>query len=547
MSRIARTAAALALLSAVGAAAERPPGVLWKDNDDLPIARPAEDHDGDYIWWDGVHNMALRPLGGIFDLARLGHTLGEWTYLVGPREAANANALDEVPDSTWFTNRNARTRVGEAALARGASYGKPPAGEGPITILSGKALGMTPGYVVRDAKGDRYIVKFDPRDYPEVATGAEIVCSRLLWALGWHVPQYDLVYLRHDRFEIAPDAWVKDENGAKVPLKHERVERDLALAYHLADGRVRAIASRFIDGTPLGSPPLVGVRGDDPNDTVPHEDRREVRGLRVPAAFLNYTDARRGNFYDSFVPDSAEKGAAGHVVHYVLDFSSALGAGNVDWKDPKLGHEYLFDPSKVLGRALTLWTVPPVWQDLPLTHPALGYFESATFEPREWKPSYANPAFVQATERDTFWGAKLVASLRDQDIATAVHQGEWTDARAERLLTQILVDRRDRVARAYFDVRHVAPLDRFELKGGDLRFVDLAVESAVTDGSVARYRVRAPNAPWSESGETRAPVGDGFAGAVEIEASHDLGRNWSPPTRVTVDRGQVVGIERETR
>jgi hypothetical protein len=522
---------------------------LWKDNDDLPIAEPVEDHDGDYIWWDGVHNMALRPIGGILDLGRLGHTLGEWAHVVGPREAVNVNALDEVPDSTWFTNRHARERLSDAAFARGADRGAPPADDGPLTILSGKALGMTPGFVVRDRKGDRYIVKFDPQEYPEVATGAEMVCSRILHALGWNVPRYDLVLVAAERFEIAPDAWRKDEMGSKVPLTAERLARDLERAYHLPDGRIRAIASRFIDGKAKGSPPLVGIRADDPNDTVRHEDRRDLRGLRVAAALLNYTDARRGNFYDTFVADSEEKGSGGHIVHYVLDFSSALGAGNVDWKDPKMGHEYVFDPPKVLGRALTLWMIPPVWAGIPLTHPALGYFESSTFDPIEWRPSYSNPIFDQATARDAFWGAKLVASLTDHDLAIAVHAGGWSDPQVEKLLVRILADRRDRIERAYFDPRHVNPADRFVAEGGWLRFEDRAVTAGVVDRSVALYRVRRAEG-WLVSAEPRVPLFDA-APDHELETSHDLGETWSPPTRVRIatveGRPQVMGIEREAR
>jgi hypothetical protein len=328
--------------------------------------------------------------------------------------------------------------------------------------------------------------------------------------------------------------------------------RLLARAYRLPDGRLRAVASRFVPGTPKGSPAMLGTRADDPNDTVPHEDRRELRGLRIVAAFLNFTDARRGNFLDSFVRDSEEPGSGGHLVHYVIDFSSALGSGNVDWKDPKLGNEYLFDPPKVAWRVLTLGAFEPAWARLPLTHPALGYFESTIFDPERWKPSYLNPLFDHATWRDEFWGAKHVASLTDRDLQIAAHAGEWSDPRAEALLAEILAERRRRIARAYFDWQHIDPVDHFVVDGSTLRFDDLAVTSGVVDASAARYRHREPSGHWTTEATPDVPVGDlRFESPIEIQTSHDGGIRWSPSTRVEIAlRGtapQVVRVERDTR
>jgi hypothetical protein len=546
---IAMAGSLLLAASAWTARAHEP--VLWKDNDDLPIAEPAEDHEGDAIWWDGVRNMALYPLGKVLDLGQLAHTVGEVTRIVGPTEAANVNALDEVPDSTWFTNRHARRRLSTEALAQGPNVGRPPAADGPLVVLSGKALGMTPGFVMRDAKQDTYVVKFDAPDYPDLATGAELVCSKIMWALGWNVPEYYLFELSERRLTIAPHATGKDSWGRKVPITTESLHELLKHAYRLPNGKMRVLTSRYVPGKTKGSPPLIGVRGDDPNDTVDHQDRRELRGLRTVAAFISFTDGRRGNFLDTFVPDSKEPGSAGHMVHYVLDFSSGFGAGNVDYKDPKLGHEYFFDPPKVALRALTLWQLTPDWARLPLTHPMLGYFESATFDPDEWKPTYLNPAFDRATLRDRFWGAKLVTSLTDEDLRIVAHTGAWEDARVEPLLTAILVDRRQRIARAYFDWLRINPIDGFAVDGSWLRFENLAVASGIVDRSVVRYRYRMGGREWALTSDSRVPIPAGDEAAIEIATSHDAGERWSPPARVTVATIdgvlQAAELERVTR
>jgi crotonobetainyl-CoA:carnitine CoA-transferase CaiB-like acyl-CoA transferase len=48
------------------------------------------------------------------------------------------NALDEVPDSTWFTNRHARHRLSPAALALGPNGDHAPAAMGPLVVDSGR-------------------------------------------------------------------------------------------------------------------------------------------------------------------------------------------------------------------------------------------------------------------------------------------------------------------------------------------------------------------------------------------------------------------------
>src|SRR5262245_57304443 len=197
--------------------------------------------------------MALYPLCRMLDLGNVLRTVGEWTHAIGPAEAANVNALDEAPDSTWFTNRHQRHPLSAEALARGPNAGTPPADDGPLTVLSGKSHGMTPGFVMRDAKGDRYVVKFDAPRYPEVATGAETVCSKIVWALGWNVPEYHLFRFDPERLTIASDATAKDDYGRTIALTPEVLSRLLARAHRLPDGRLRAVASRLVPGTPKGS------------------------------------------------------------------------------------------------------------------------------------------------------------------------------------------------------------------------------------------------------------------------------------------------------
>jgi hypothetical protein len=246
-----------------------------------------------------------------------------------------------------------------------------------------------------------------------------------------------LLLFSEERLQLPPDATANDRWGRKVPLSEETLCALLRRAYHLPDGRIRALASRMIPGIPKGPPRLLGVRPDDPNDTVPHEDRRELRGLRTVAAFIDFTDARRGNFFDTFVPDTEERGSGGHIVHYVLDFSSALGAGNVDYKDPQLGNEYLFDPPKVLFRTLTLWQVEPDWASLPADPPGSRLLRKLDLRTR------ALEAVVLESRVRSRHAARLVlgsevTSLRDEDLRILSRAGAGSDPRVADLLSAIL-------------------------------------------------------------------------------------------------------------
>ena len=90
-----------------------------------------------------------------------------------------------------------------------------------------------------------------------------------------------------------------------------------------ADGTIRVLASRWVPGKVVGSFRFTGTRPDDPNDIYPHERRRELRGLRVFAAWLNHDDARSINSIDSYVEDDGRR----YIRHYLQDFGSTLGSG----------------------------------------------------------------------------------------------------------------------------------------------------------------------------------------------------------------------------
>ena len=72
--------------------------------------------------------------------------------------AKNINTIDEVPDSSWFTNRIGTTTVTTEQITRGAIVGPPPDPSSWVVIRE-KTSGVHPGFTARDAKGDTFFLR----------------------------------------------------------------------------------------------------------------------------------------------------------------------------------------------------------------------------------------------------------------------------------------------------------------------------------------------------------------------------------------------------
>ncbi|MGH9309119.1 MAG: hypothetical protein ACRD1U_07085, partial [Vicinamibacterales bacterium] len=182
------------------------------------------------------------------------------------QHALNVNTLDEVPDSSWFTNRvGPRSPADIAALVKGPDSGPGPAA-GTWTITGRKGEGVTPGFTIRDSTGEIYWIKFDPKGFPEMASGAEVISTKFFHAFGYHVPENYVATFRRESLAIAPDATMRDEDGRRRPFTEADLDDILENAARQADGSYRVLASRNLPGRPLGPFRYYGTRPDDPND-----------------------------------------------------------------------------------------------------------------------------------------------------------------------------------------------------------------------------------------------------------------------------------------
>ena len=204
--------------------------------------------------------------------------------------AQNVNTVDEVPDSTWFTNRLGTRSMTVDELLKGPDTTNGPA-PGNWTVISAKNDGVTPGFTVRDAQGTVWFLKFDPPGHRGMATGTEVVVTKLFWALGYYLPEVHLASLRPEQLTIDEAAKITPPSGNKRRFQQADIRRLLRNAHQDPDGSYRVIASKALEGRPVGGFRFYGTRSDDPNDLVaarasPGTARlRHVLGVGEPCGF----------------------------------------------------------------------------------------------------------------------------------------------------------------------------------------------------------------------------------------------------------------------
>ena len=490
---------AVVLLLAAGCARPAPRfadrAVLWRDPDARPIPMPPVRPDpGTGRLWPGTRDGVFLPAQHAFTV----------DYGV---EAVNVNALDEVPDSSWYEDpkRDPADPAGPplalpaARMERGAVTDPEPP-RPPFYIIQQKEGGSAAGFVVDDALGRRYVLKLDPAGHTGLVTGSDVVASRLAWAAGWRVPADQIVDLSPRDLTLSPTASQIDRWGRAHRLDPGDVDTVLRDAGRAPDGRIRAVASRYLPGTILGSFRWFGKEPHDANDRYPHEDRRDLRGFGVWAAWVDDVDTMENNTLDSYLGAPGH----GHVVHYQQDVGGSFG--NFASKPAKywMGYETYFLPGGILASLLTIGVIPHGWesarwqrrrQELLTRYPELGGYSGENFDPRAWKPILDNPAFVRQTRRDRYWGAKRVVSFSRDELRGAVAAGHYRPAAADYLLSA-LWQRRERIARDAF--LETAALDYFAVDGARLCFSDLWVTSGLGGGAATTYRAREDGAVIAE-------------------------------------------------
>jgi hypothetical protein len=479
---------------------------VWQDGDLQPVwARchreptPKEpEHvscapalDPNPLIWDGADNLVFRPLS---------ETLG---VVVGG-EAVDVNSLDEVPDSSWFANRIGvrPMRVEQIALGActpGLLLDGTTATDGTWVIDKGKGDGSTDGFRVNVPGHGKYLFKADDLDTPEHASAAQSLGARAYYAAGYNTSCEQVVYFRRAALRLTPGLKWKHNFGDEEPFGAKELD---AILNHCAKRGVwiRMQASAWIVGANLGGFRYQGTRSDDPNDVVAHEDRRELRAKRLLDAWIDRFDDRRGNTLDLWV--SARQGtpdaSPGHVVHYSMDTSEALGS---TWKwdeiSRRLGYTYVFDWGELATDFVTLGTRVNTWDTVKMVpgKELFAYFNVKDFVPDAWKNEYPIAAFSRMTERDAAWMARVLARFTPATVNALVGSASFTDPADSAYLEDVLEGRLHKILERY--LTRLSPIAEVHVEGGDeLCAIDLAEGRGLREPTAFRYVARRLGGSW---------------------------------------------------
>jgi len=364
------------------------------------------------------------------------------------RRAENLNTVDEVADGNWFTNRAGMRTLSPEEVSRAANTNDGPM-PGKWTVISAKTDGVTPGFTVKDSAGRVWFLKFDPPGWPGMATGTEMVAAKLFWALGYYTTEYYITRLRRESLVIDAKATITPPSGVKRPMRNSDIDWLLKEADRDGTGTYRVIASLAAPGKMIGRIRFYGTRPDDPNDLVPHENHRELRGYGVFSAWFNHVDAKGINTIDLLLTENGRS----FIRHYLLDFGSTLGSAAIGPREYWEGVENLLEPPGQIAKGIAgfgFYILP--WRKIDFYEsPTIGRIplDNTHWDPEGWRPRIPNPAFIRARLDDKFWAARKAMAITNEMIRAAVAAGKFGDPPSERFLAQALIERRDAIGRRY--------------------------------------------------------------------------------------------------
>jgi len=387
-------------------------------------------------------------------------------------QSQDVNALDDVPESSWFNHRLGYREMTPAEIVKGAQKLGPP--QAPYRVVKLKDEGTNPGFHIKDSRGHRYLVKLDSARTVRFETTINFVVSRLFWAWGYNTPE-DYV------FHFYPDDLRVEEGRG---LTQADLEAVLLRTIPEKNGSYRTTASLFLKGTVLGHPAQIGYRADDPQDRIPHEAMRVLRALKVFCALVQQTAMRSDNMLDVYEGPAGE----GFVRHYLIDFGETMGVHGMSWQWRWDGFEHFFDWRDHIRDTLLLGLRRSSWEKID---PALtgieAYYESNEFKLKNWKEGFQFEPIRQAQPDDDYWAAKIIARVKKEHLVALFQAAGHGNPKEEDYLIQTFMERLDIILEEVFN--RVTPLEVSRVNSQAIQLADMAEVLGETKSAIDANRI----------------------------------------------------------
>ncbi len=390
---------------------------------------------------NAVTSAGRYPISGHLDLRRASRS-------------ADVNSMDQVPNSTWYNARLGYTDISPNDLLQGPiSIGAP---QKPITVIKTKKIGDSKGFIVKDSKGNKYLIKFDPAEYPLLQTTNNLVVNRLFWGFGFNVPEDFIFYFKRNDLNVDSNINESDVDSLLFEVGADKT------------GQYRTTASLLIEGTVLGGTHQKGVRKGDLNDRVPHENLRSLRSLRVFCAWLDHTGMRTDNSLDVYTGTAGN----GYTKHYLLDFGETLGAHGVEKGRPWDGHEHYFSLKDSIIKFAELGLFVQPWENRdPKSSTPKDYYQVENFSFEKWKESLPFQPIQKSQPDDDYWAVKILASVTREHLETLFNATNNPQKEYLNYLIETLVSRKQIILNEVLS--SVSPVESTGITNGELQITNM--------------------------------------------------------------------------
>ena len=407
----------------------------------------------DPVWADDDRALDASKMGEIEDTNGYDFLVNSFGETGERRDvrAMNVNSVDEVPDSSWFTNRIGRRGMTVEEVVNGPDQLSAHL-TGRLGGLWREGIGRSAGLPHVRSRGPALPDRGGPAVEPRIGeqapkssgrrsiTPSATTSSRSIWRTSIA-----------SALVISEKATIRDPlNGRRRRIKKYDLDSVFNQAARRKDGRYRVIVSRFAPGRPAGNFRYYGTRPDDPNDIVSHEHRRELRGARVFGAWLNHDDSRGINSLDMVETD--ERKSVGQALHVRFRIDSRQrdrlrAAASRRQRVPLRAKARMVDAGDVR----------------PLRAPVDAHrLPGRAAVDRSARVRGVRPAVMEARVSelrrstnmrpdDAFWAARIVSRFTNEMIRGVVEKAQYSDPRATDYMTQVLITRRDKVVATWLN------------------------------------------------------------------------------------------------